>query len=230
MYSFRDEQSARTAQAERRAANLPGAFAGMGLSLALTGVVSWWASTLPGIQGWFWPLLIVQLVLILAISTVRSWSKDAENISLLLLFVYAGVTGLVLAPIASIYLADSVGQGIILKALGSAGAAFGAAAIYGWTTKRDLSNWGSILFMAVIGLVVSSLLNVFWLKSPVTDLVISGISVLVFTAFTAYDLNIAKNNRFNQTAGQIALGLYLNFLNLFLAFLQLFGLGGSRND
>ena len=210
-------------QGQDLAANLPGAFAAMGISLALTGAVAWRASSLPGIREWFWPLLIVQLVLILAIGTVRSWSKDSDLLSLFLLYVYAGVTGLVLAPIASIYLANAAGQSIIFKAAGSAGATFGAAAIYGWTTKKDLSSWGSILFMAVLGLIISSLINMVWLQSSLSDLVISGISVLVFTAFTAYDLNIAKNNRFNQTSGQIALGLYLNFLNLFLAFLRLFG-------
>lgn len=227
MYSFNDT-SRLNRQQSLPASNLPGAFAGMAAALGLTGVVSWWASGIPGIETWFWPLIIVQFALLLAIGTVRSWSKNAENISLILLFVYAGITGLVLAPITSLYLASAVGQGIVLKALGSAGGAFGAAALYGWTTKKDLSNWGSILFMAVIGLVISSLLNVFWLHSPVTDLVISWISVLIFTAFTAYDLNVARNNRFGQTSGQIALGLYLNFLNLFLAFLRIFG-GGSRD-
>ncbi len=227
MYSIRDSAGL-DGQRSLRASNLPGAFAAMGISLGLTGSVAWWASSLPGISAWFWPLLIVQLGLILAIGTVRSWSKDAENLSLVLLFVYAGLTGLTLAPIAAIYLADAVGQGVVLKALASAGATFGAAAIYGWTTKKDLSNWGSILFMAMLGIVISSLLNIFWLRSPVTDLVISWITVVVFTGFTAYDLNRAKDNRFNETAGQIALSLYLNFLNLFLAFLRIFG-GGSRD-
>ncbi|BAC88080.1 Bax inhibitor-1 family protein [Gloeobacter violaceus] len=227
MYSYPDA-SGLNRQREQRASNLPGAFAAMGISLALTGAVSWWASALPGIDAWFWPLLIVQLGLLLAIGTVRSWSKNADNLSLILLFVFAVVEGLVLAPITAIYLASSVGQAVVLKALAAAGATFGAGAIYGWTTKRDLSNLGSILIMAVLGIVISSLLNVFWLKSPVTDLVISWMTVIVFTAFTAYDLNIARDNRFGQTAGQIALSLYLNFLNLFLAFLRIFG-GGGRD-
>jgi hypothetical protein len=226
MYSFSD-----ASKPDRRRSlavgNLPAAFAGMAAALGLTGVVSWWASGIAGIEAWFWPLVIVQIVLLLAIGTVRAWSKNAENLSLILLFVYAGVTGLVLAPITALYLASGAGQAIVLKALGSAAAAFGAAAVYGWTTKRDLSNLGSILVMAVLGLVISSLLNIFWLKSPLTDLVISWMSVLVFTAFTAYDLNVARDNRFGQTAAQIALGLYLNFLNLFLAFLNIFG-GGNR--
>ncbi|AGY57343.1 Bax inhibitor-1/YccA family protein [Gloeobacter kilaueensis] len=227
MYGYSDSTGLNR-QRELRASNLPGAFAAMGISLGLTGAISWWASFLPGIAAWFWPLIIVQFGLILAIGTVRSWSKNADNLSLVLLFVYAGVTGLVLAPIASIYLASSVGQGILLKALVSAGATFAAGAIYGWTTKKDLSNWGSILFMALLGIIISSLLNIFLLKSPVTDLVISWITVIVFTAFTAFDLNMARDNRFNQTAGQIALNLYLDFLNLFLAFLRIFG-GSSRD-
>ncbi|WP_287128462.1 Bax inhibitor-1/YccA family protein [Candidatus Cyanaurora vandensis] len=229
MYDLRDRTTFDN-NLQQRVNNLPTAFAGMGVALGLTGAVSWWAATnIPGIGGWFWPLLIVQFGLLFAISSVRSWAREAEGLSLVLLFVYAGITGLVLAPVANLYLASSVGQEIVFKALGSAAAAFGAAAIYGWTTKRDLSNWGSILFMAVIGLFISSLLNVFFFQSTWTQLFISGASVLIFTAFTAYDLNMAKENRFNQTAGQIALGLYLNFLNLFLAFLQIFGLGG-RDD
>jgi FtsH-binding integral membrane protein len=172
-------------------------------------------------------LIILQFGLILAIGTVRAWAQEADNLSLGLLFVYAGVTGLVLAPVSSLYLATVAGQGLVIKALGSATVTFGAAAAYGWITKRDLSSWGGILTMGVLGLILSSLLNVFWLQSSMTDLVLSGISVLIFTAFTAYDLNMAKENRYNATAGQIALGLYLNFLNLFLAMLRLFS-GGDR--
>ncbi|WP_218082296.1 Bax inhibitor-1/YccA family protein [Anthocerotibacter panamensis] len=228
MYNLRDRTGFESLQ-QTRVNNLPAAFAGMGMALGLTGAVSWWAANnIPGIGSWFWPLLIVQFGLLLAIGTIRTWAKEADNLSLVLLFVYAAVTGLVLAPVASLYLTNALGQGIVLKALGSAGIAFGAAAVYGWTTKKDLSSWGSILFMAVIGLMISSVLNIF-LQSSLTQLFISGVSVLVFTAFTAYDLNMAKENRFNATAGQLALGLYLNFLNLLLAFLNLFGLGG-RND
>jgi uncharacterized protein len=211
-----------------RTASLPGAFAAMGIALGLTGAVSAWAVRLPGIEEWFWPLLILQIVLLFAIGTVRSWaSEGAENVSMALLFVYAGVTGLVLAPVAGLYLASAFGKAIVFKALGTAGATFGAAAIYGWTTKKDLSSMGSILFMALLGIIISSLLNVFWLHSSLTEMVISGITVLVFTGFTAYDLNVAKSNRFNQTSGQIALNLYLDFLNLFMAFLRLFS-GGRR--
>jgi len=210
-----------------RSNNLPAAFAAMGAALGLTGLVSWWGASLPGIATWFWPLVIVQFVLILAIGSVRAWARNAENVSFVLLFAYAGITGLVLAPVVNLFLASAAGQAIVLQALGAAGVAFGAAAVYGWTTKRDLSQLGSILFMAVLGIVISSLLNIFWLKSPLTDLVISWITVVVFTAYTAYELNVARDNRFGQTAGQIALGLYLGFLNLFLAFLRIFG-GGSR--
>jgi len=229
MYDLRDRTAFGTLQ-QNRINQLPTAFAGMGMALGLTGTVSWWATNnIPGIGAWFWPLLILQFGLLLAIGTVRSWAKEADNLSLVLLFVYASVTGLVLAPVASLYLANAAGQAIVLKALGSAGAAFGAAALYGWTTKKDLSSWGSILFMAVIGLFISGLLNMVFFQSSLTQLFISAASVLVFTAFTAYDLNMAKTNPYGETAGQIALGLYLNFLNLFLAFLQLFGIGG-RDD
>ncbi len=230
MYDLRDDSTLKNLSQTRTNA-LPGAFAGMGVSLGLTGAVSWWAAAnIPGIQGWFWPLLIVQFGLLFAIGSVRSWAKEAEQLSLVMLFVYAAVTGLVLAPVAQLFLSGTFGQGIFLQALASAGAAFGGAALYGWTTKKDLSSWGSILFMAVIGLVVASLLNMLFFQAPLTQLFISFVSVIIFTAFTAYDLNRAKANPYGETSGQLALGLYLNFLNLFLAFLQIFGIMGGSND
>jgi len=99
MYDLRG----RIATVPSRVEVLPTAFAGMGMALGLTGAVSWWAShNIPGIGQWLWPLIILQFGLILAIGTVRAWAQEADNLSLGLLFVYAGVTGLVLAPVSSL--------------------------------------------------------------------------------------------------------------------------------
>ena len=114
---------------------------------------------------------------------------------------------------------------------------FGAMAVYGLVTKRDLSGWGSFLFMGLIGLIIASIVNIF-LKSTGVYWVTSMIGVLIFTGLTAYDVQkikkmgeegIMAQGREAITKGSImgALALYLDFINLFLMLLRFFG--GSRD-
>jgi FtsH-binding integral membrane protein len=116
----------------------------------------------------------------------------------------------------------------------SASAMFGAAAVYGATTKRSLAGLGGILFMGLIGIVVASVLNIF-LANGTVSWVISIAGVVLFTALTAYDVQriqsgdlAAWTQSMEKAAVLGALRLYLDFINLFLFFLRLFG-GGSRN-
>ena len=113
-------------------------------------------------------------------------------------------------------------------------ATFGAMSLYGYTTKRSLARWGSFLFMGLIGVVIAMIVNIF-MQSSVMHFVISVVGVLVFTGFTAYDTQRIKES-YVESDGQAvmtkkaimgALHLYLNFINLFVMLLALFG--GSRD-
>ena len=102
--------------------------------------------------------------------------------------------------------------------------------LYGYTTKKDLSGWGSFLFMGLIGIIIASIVNIF-LKSPMLFYVVSWIGVLVFVGLTAYDTQNIKNMYYGGDSEEIgskkalmgALKLYLDFINLFILLLQLFG-------
>ena len=170
----------------------------------------------------FFPLIIAQLVLVVAIS----WGirRISAIVALGLFFVYAATLGLTIGLIVAGYTGTSV-----VTAFLSASAMFGAAAIYGHITKRSLAGLRGILFMGVIGLIVASLLNVFLAGGTLTW-VISIVGVVIFTALTAYDVQRIQNGDIAVYTGSMekaavigALHLYLDFVNLFLFMLRLFG-------
>ncbi len=166
----------------------------------------------------------------LALVVVISWGINRINatVALGLFFGYAATLGLTIGLIVTAYTGESVATAFL-----SASAMFGAAAIYGATTKRSLAGIGGILFMGLIGLVVAMILNMF-LGSTVLGYVISIVGVVIFTALTAYDVQriqsgdlAARTGSMEKAAVLGALRLYLDFINLFLFLLRLFG--GSRN-
>jgi FtsH-binding integral membrane protein len=138
---------------------------------------------------------------------------------------YAGLMGISLAPILLMYTGASVAQVFFVTA-----ATFGAMSLWGYTTKRDLTGFGSFLFMGLIGILIASVVNIF-LGSGMVSLVISIIGVLVFTGLTAYDTQQIKESYYVSDDGQLAgkkavmgaLRLYLDFINLFLMLLRLMG-------
>ena len=167
-------------------------------------------------------LIIAQLALVVGIS----WgiNKISATVALGLFFVYAATLGLTIGLIVSGYTGASV-----VTAFLSASAMFGAAAIYGHVTKRSLAGLGGILFMALIGLIVASVINVF-LASSGLSWIISIVGVVIFTALTAYDVQRIQNGELAIATGSMekaavigALHLYLDFVNLFLFMLRLFG-------
>lgn len=167
-------------------------------------------------------LIIGQLVLVIGIS----WgiNRISATVALGLFFIYAATLGLTIGLIVSGYTGASV-----VTAFLSASAMFGAAAIYGHVTKRSLAGLGGILFMGIIGLIVASLLNVF-LAGGAFSLIISIIGVVIFTALTAYDVQRIQNGDLAIATGSMekaavigALYLYLDFVNLFLFMLRIFG-------
>jgi FtsH-binding integral membrane protein len=167
-------------------------------------------------------LFIAQLGIVIGIGAAIN--RISAGIALALFFVYAATLGITIGLIVSAYATASV-----VTAFLSASAMFGAAALYGATTKRSLAGLGGILFMGLIGIIVASLLNIFLASSTVTW-VISVIGVVIFTALTAYDVQriqagdlAARTGSMEKAAVIGALHLYLDFINLFLFILRLVG-------
>ena len=141
-------------------------------------------------------------------------------------WVFAAVMGASLSVIFLAYTATSIFQIFFITA-----AAFGSLSLWGYTTKRDLSGWGSFLIMGVVGIMIAAILNVF-IQSDMMRFVIASVGVLVFAGLTAYDTQQIKDNYYAiagdtvaMTKGAImgALNLYLDFINLFVSLLTLFG-------
>ena len=144
-------------------------------------------------------------------------------------FVYAALVGASLASLGLVYAHESIARVFFITA-----AAFGGLSLWGYTTKRDLTGMGSFLMMGLIGLIIASIVNIF-LASSAMQFVISVVGVLVFSGLTAWDTQRIKEMYYEadgaDTAGRKAvmgaLALYLDFINLFLMLLQLFG---NRRD
>ncbi|NAS63388.1 hypothetical protein CVE36_20475, partial [Pseudomonas syringae pv. actinidiae] len=144
-----------------------------------------------------------------------------------LFMLYSALTGLTLSSIFIVYSGESIASTFVITA-----GMFGAMSLYGYVTKRDLTGMGSMLFMALIGILLATLVN-FWLKSEGLQLAITYIGVLVFVGLTAYDTQKLKNigeelsvddrDNFRKYSIMGALTLYLDFINLFLMLLRLFG-------
>jgi len=141
-------------------------------------------------------------------------------------WLFAAVMGLSLSSIFLVFTGQSITQVFFVTA-----AAFGGLSLYGYTTQKDLSGWGSFLIMGVIGIVIAALVNLF-LQSSALQFAISVIGVLVFAGLTAYDTQQIKDNYYavmgdmtatSKAAIMGALNLYLDFINMFTSLLQLFG-------
>jgi uncharacterized protein len=141
-------------------------------------------------------------------------------------FLYAALVGVSLSSIFLVFKLGSIAQCFFVAA-----AAFGATSLYGYTTKRDLTSWGSFLFMGVIGILLAIVVNMF-LQSSALQFAISIITVLVFTGLTAYDSQRLKDEYYSYAGNAVAMGkatimgalsLYLNFINIFMSLLNLFG-------
>ena len=180
-----------------------------------------------------WALFIAELGLVMWLSA--GINRLAPTTATTLFLVYSVVNGLTLA---SIFFAYSLGT--IYQAFAASALTFGAMSLYGYTTKKNLSGLGSYLIMGLIGLIIASLINVFWSNS-VMDTLITYIGVFLFVGLTAYDTqNIKEMAADVETGAQMgyadaaaprriaiigALRLYLDFINLFLYLLRLFGRG-----
>ncbi len=200
-------------------------FAGLLLTAAIAAFV-WGNERIIETVGGFW-FLIFFGQLGLAIGIQGLIGRISATLALGLFFVFAATMGFTVGVIVSFYTVPSV-----VSSFFGASAMFGAAALYGYTTKRSLTGLGGFLFMGVIGLIVASIVNVFLGSNPI-GWVIALIGVIIFTVITAYDVQRIKYGDYLATTGSIekasvlgALHLYINFVNIFLFLLRLFG---SRN-
>jgi FtsH-binding integral membrane protein len=141
-------------------------------------------------------------------------------------WLFAAVMGVSLSSIFLVFTGQSITQVFFVTA-----AAFGALSLYGYTTKKDLSGWGSFLIMGVFGIIIAALVNLF-LQSSALQFAISVIGVLVFAGLTAYDTQQIKDNYYAVMGDSVAvakgaimgaLNLYLDFINMFVSLLSLFG-------
>ena len=210
----------------------------MASGLALTGAVAFTAANTPtilnllyavGPDGVARPTLLAWLAMLspLAFVLVLSFGihKLKASTAQALFWVFAGVMGLSLAHIFLVSTGASIARVFFITA-----GTFGAMSLYGYTTKRDLTGWGSFLFMGLIGVIIASVVNMF-IGWAALQFAISVIGVLVFVGLTAYDTQRIKNEYHEADTAEIAgkkaimgaLRLYLNFINMFLLLLHLFG-------
>jgi FtsH-binding integral membrane protein len=197
-------------------------FAGLLLTAAVAALVQTNTSLIAFARENFLLLFFGQLAVVWVISL--GIGRINATVALGLFFIYAASLGLTVGLIVSIYTTASVATAFL-----SASAMFGGAALYGATTKRSLVGIGGFLSMAVFGLVVAIVVNVF-LGSDTIGYVISIIGVVVFTALTAYNVQRIQSGDLVAAYGSVekasvigALSLYLDFINLFLFLLRIFG-------
>ena len=212
----------------------------MGIGVAITGVVAYMTYAMAVVQseaglqltsfGSFvyaspfkWVVIFAPLVMVFVLSArINKMSLSAAQLSF---WIFAGLMGLSISSIFLVYAHASIARVFFITA-----ASFGALSLYGYTTGRDLSGWGSFLFMGLIGIILASLVNLF-IASTALQFAVSVIGVLIFAGLTAYDTQQIKDMYYAGDDGTVAgrkavmgaLRLYLDFMNLFMMLLQLFG-------
>ena len=201
----------------------------MGLGLAITGVVAFLVAATPALYEPIFTTPLKWVVMLAPLGFVFFLGAKIQTMSVsaaqLTFWAFAAVMGLSMASIFLVFTGASIARVFFITA-----AMFGAMSLYGYTTKRDLSGWGSFLFMGLIGIIIAALVNIF-LASAALQFAVSVIGVLVFTGLTAYDTQRIKEMYYELDAADVAtraaimgaLSLYLNFINMFMLLLNLFG-------
>ena len=208
----------------------------MTLALIITGVTAYGVATSPNLmmaiytnKAIMWGLIIGEVALV--ISVTAAINRLSLTTATLLFILFSVINGAMLSSIFAVYSPMLITKVFLITA-----GTFGVMALYGYTTKRDLTSIGRLLFMALIGIVIATLVNVFLIKSAGMDLIISYIGVLVFVGLTAWDTQkikqmLAVQADADEGAQKIALlgalTLYLDFINLFLYLLRIFGRSDS---
>ena len=197
----------------------------MATGLALTGFIAFWTATQPGILraragGAFWILAILEIGIVWWLSA--SINKIASQTAILAFLVYSALNGLTMSFIFLVYTGASIATVFLMTA-----GTFAAVSMYGWATKTDLSSAGGFFIMALIGLILASVANIF-LHSTALEWIISYVGLGIFIGLTAWDTQKLKlihqnGGGSNQLAILGALALYLDFINMFIYLLRIFG-------
>ena len=203
----------------------------MTLALVITGFTAYGVATSPGIlqaiytnQILFWGLIIAEFALVFGVTAAIN--KLSLTTATLMFILYSVINGALLSYIFLAYTASSIATVFFITA-----GTFGVMALIGYTTKTDLSSMGKILFMALIGMIIATVVNLF-VKSDGLTTILSYVGVLIFVGLTAYDTQKIKNMLLEapdagEGAQKVALlgalSLYLDFVNLFIYLLRIFG-------
>ena len=200
----------------------------MFIGLLISGGVAYYTSITPsmikfvyGSYGW---ILITELIVVIAFSALRK--KVSPGIAKVLFVTYAATSGLTLSSIFLVYKIQSIGMVFLSSSL-----MFGLLAVYGYITKTDLSSFGKILLFALLAIIIMSVINIF-AHNGTFGIIISIISIVVFLGLTAWDMQALKamynyyasdEKELGKIAIYGALDLYLDFINIFLQLINLFG-------
>ena len=203
----------------------------MTLALVITGFTAYGVATSPGVlqaiysnQLLFWGMIIAEFALVIGVSAAIN--RISLTTATLMFVLYSVINGALLSYIFLVYTASSIATVFFITA-----GTFGTMALVGYTTKTDLTSIGKYLFMALIGLITATIVNVF-IKSSGMTLVLSYVGVLIFVGLTAYDSQKIKQMLMQapdagESAQKLALfgalTLYLDFINLFIYLLRIFG-------
>ena len=210
----------------------------MSIGMLLTFAVAWAVGSSPELLGVFrdpvtmspnilgWAVMFAPLIMVFAFGAMIN--KLSVGGAQLFFYAFAAVMGLSIAWIFAVFTGMSIATVFLTTSI-----AFAGLSLWGYTTKKDISGWGTFLIMGVIGLIVASLINI-WLQSPAIMFAVSILGVLIFAGLTAYDTQNIKNTYLQhafagdqewlgKAAIMGALNLYLDFINMFMFLLQLLG-------
>lgn len=199
----------------------------MALGLGLTGGVALFVVSSPALLQALMPLMIFFVLAPIALVFFLSFRINTMKYSTaqMVFWAYAALNGVAFSVIFMAYTYESIARVFFITA-----GTFAAMSLYGYTTKKDLTSWGSFLFMGLMGVILASLVNIFWANDGFQFL-ISLVGVLIFTGLTAYDTQAIKEEYREGSSADVAgkraifgaLRLYLDFINLFLSLLRLMG-------
>lgn len=177
----------------------------------------------PAIASWYWGLVILEFALLFGLM----FTKNKPGLNLAMLFGFTFMTGLTLTPLLSAILAMPGGAAIVGQAFLLTAVITGGLSLYAINTTRDFSGMGKGLLIALIIVIVASVINIF-VGSPLIQVIISGVSALLFSAFILFDTQNIIRGAY-ATPVEAAISLYLSVFNLFISLLQLLGIFGSED-
>jgi FtsH-binding integral membrane protein len=205
---------------------MAGVYKNMSLAVLVSMLVSYFVGTSPQLLAFFftgilkWIVIFSPVVAIFAINYALS-RRPSRELALLMLYGFAAIMGLSFATIFAVFK-----MGSIITAFMGAAVLFGVMSFYGYFTKKNLDSLGQFMFVGLIAIIIASIINIF-IGSTVFQMVISALAIIIFLGLTSYDTQKIRESLFYDETGTAevtgALTLYLDFINIFLSLLQLFG-------